>query len=130
MWLCPGGYLLLGAEGRMFSLRYADVHHRSPLQLGLLASTSDGGLKGFNVTQHNWTAYADAYGTATLPLRQTFTAVSRLHEVVVDYHATIDQFFRIPITIEKQGKQKVLLVFVCMTCLAGLGIGRPHQSVV
>ncbi len=35
----------------------------------------------------------------------------RLHTIIVDYQATIDQYFRIPVAIEKNRKMKVFSDF-------------------
>ena len=87
-----------GGGGRHhYSTRYARLFHRTPAELLLQATSSDGHFMSYTVEQDEWATFRDEVGEARVPLRQTFRFQSAAHDFVVDFRPTIDQYFRAPV---------------------------------
>jgi hypothetical protein len=87
----------LGVADGHFSIQHATLWHNTSLQLTVEASSSDEYFSLLKVTQHDWSVFTDQFGDADVPLRQTFTFVSKNYRVVLDFFPTLDQYFRAPL---------------------------------
>eukprot|EP00455_Lapot_gusevi_P009635 TRINITY_DN1432_c0_g1_i2.p1 TRINITY_DN1432_c0_g1~~TRINITY_DN1432_c0_g1_i2.p1 ORF type:complete len:511 (-),score=122.50 TRINITY_DN1432_c0_g1_i2:17-1363(-) len=106
-----GGYFLAGYQNQIFSTRYADILNETTYPVPLLASSSDGYLTKYHVDRDDWQVYSDEFGSALIPLRQHFQVETKFHRASVNFQSKLEQYFRLPITIEKQGLVKVFSDF-------------------
>jgi hypothetical protein len=63
------------------------------------------------VDRSQWATFTDVHGSARVPLRQRFRFASDVYEFDVDFHSTVDQYFRAPVSIETDGKARVFSDF-------------------
>ena len=97
-----GGYIGVD-DGNLSIIKEANIS-----KIPLVATSTDGTFKFVKVEQHAWGNYTDEFGTAVVPLIQIFTGKTEKLTVIVKFYPKVDDYFRLPITIEKKGQ---LLVF-------------------
>jgi len=93
----PGSLVKRNTRHEHFSMRYLRLFDGTPLQFLLSASTSEGHFSNFSVTQNNWQTFRDAHGEAVLPLQQTFEFSSEFLHFMLDFHPTLNQYFRLAV---------------------------------
>jgi hypothetical protein len=102
-----GGYAILGlSDFEMHALRFAEVLVGN-FKLGVQASSTDGAVSHYEVTRSNWATFQDEFGIAQIPLSQKFSFGSKHLDISLDFRSSLDQYFRLPIFLKREGKEVV-----------------------
>ncbi len=103
-----GGYAMIGLPGgEVHSSRFANLRDGVALTIPLLGSSSDGYMSSFTVERAGWVEYSDKFGKASIPLNQTFTIETRAMRTVITCTSKLEQYFRAPILMQKNGRPRL-----------------------
>ncbi len=118
--------------GSLWDARTAYALDKGPRGRGLRvqATSSDGGVSGLTVTQHDWKMFKDEHGSALIPTRQVFSMETLEGRIVVDCTADISQYFRAAIKVYNPdlGTELVFSDFRAVGVSAHIRIYRKLRS--